>query len=90
MEEMGEFILLSAQAKAEEKGVDVEGVVRKGNVGEEIITLAKDLNADYVVLGQPRGEEGSDVFTHNRLTQFGERIEEESGAKIIMVGAGEV
>ena len=38
MHQMGEFILLTAQSTARERGVTAEGTVRQGNVTEEIIS----------------------------------------------------
>lgn len=89
MHQMGEFILLNAQSAAEAKGVSANCVVRHGNVGDEIIGLSQELSADYVVLGRPRGEHEEDVFTHERLREFSERIERESGARVILAEEGE-
>jgi nucleotide-binding universal stress UspA family protein len=84
MRQMGEFILLTAQAQAEENGARAEGVVRKGQVSEEIINLCHEVSAEYVVLGHPRGKDEVDVFTHERLDQFAQHIEKESGAKPVI------
>jgi nucleotide-binding universal stress UspA family protein len=85
MYQMGNFILLVAQEKALELGVEAEGVIRKGNVGEEIIYLCREIRADYVILGQPKGKEEQDIFTRERLLEFGQQIERESGADVILV-----
>ena len=82
--EMGEFILHSAQEKASQSGVNSEGVVRHGAVQEEIILLAKELEANYVVLGLPQGQKEADIFVIERIKEFGVRIEEESGAKVVL------
>jgi nucleotide-binding universal stress UspA family protein len=84
MRQMGEFILLTAQAQAEEKGVKAECIVRQGQVRDEIINLCHEVSAEYVLLGRPRGQDEVDVFTHERLDQFTQRIEEESGAKVVL------
>jgi nucleotide-binding universal stress UspA family protein len=84
MRQMGEFILLTAKAQAEEKGTQAEGVVRKGQVREEIINLCREISADYLILGHPRGKVEVDVFTHEHLDQFAQHIEEESGAKAVI------
>jgi nucleotide-binding universal stress UspA family protein len=85
MYQMGEFILLMAQTQAENKGVLSEGVIRKGDLGHEIINLSQEINADFVVLGQPRGgEEDQNVFTQDLLSAFGENIERESGVEVII------
>jgi nucleotide-binding universal stress UspA family protein len=85
MQEMGDFILLNAREKAHAKGIDAQGVVRKGNVGEQIIIMCKEVDADYLILGQPRGLENKDVFTHEIINQFRRRIESISGAQIVLV-----
>lgn len=83
--EMGEFILLTAQAKAQAKGIDANGIVHKGNVRDEIVNLCLEMKADYVVLGKPKVQPGKEnVFTEDRLDKFAERIADESGAEIIL------
>lgn len=84
MHEMGEFILCNAQTKAEDEKVHAERVVRHGAVTEEIIALAKEIEADYIILGQPEGADTEDVFTMERLNQFSERLSEESGAQVVI------
>jgi nucleotide-binding universal stress UspA family protein len=84
MRELGEFILLAAQAQAERQGVTAEGVIREGHVvGDEIIGLCREVGADCVVLGRPREAEAEDVFTHEQLDQFGRHIERETGTRVI-------
>ena len=83
MDRMGEFILLVAQEKAKKFGVESEGVVRHGTVREEIIQLAKEIKADYVVLGRPKEKDDVDYFTHDLMDTFAEDIERESGATCV-------
>jgi len=84
MQQMGEFILLAAQSQAEEKGINAQGIVRQGKVSTEIIDLCHEVKAEYVIMGRPRGEADLNVFSHERLDQFTERIQQESGAKAIL------
>ena len=84
MQEMGEFILLTAQAQALDKGANADIVLRHGQVSKEIIELCREVNANYVVLGLPRGNTEADIFTHNRLKQFTQYIEQESHAKVVL------
>ena len=86
LQQMGEFILLSAQAKAESHGVLAEGIVRKGNVREEIVKLCHDLEARYIVLGNPAEDGEENIFTNEHLEFFKQRIEAESGAIVILSG----
>jgi len=83
LREMGEFILLTAQTTAEAQGVTAHGVVREGNVGDEIIGLCHELGADYVVLGRPQTRHEENIFTHDLLQEFSQRIEQETGAKVV-------
>jgi nucleotide-binding universal stress UspA family protein len=89
MRQMGDFILVIAQEKALDLGVAAQGVVRQGAVGEEIIALCREIGADYLFMGQPRGQEGKDVFTQERMHQFIQMIEAESGAQVVIVKGDE-
>jgi nucleotide-binding universal stress UspA family protein len=84
MHQMGEFILLSAQSKAAADNVAAEGVIRQGQVREEIAALCHEVDATYLVIGQPKGQEEGGLFTHEMLQKFIERIEQETGAKVVM------
>ena len=85
MEEMGEFILLSARGWAADQGVSAEGLVRHGVVGEEIVTLCQEVGAEYLVVGRPQLESDEDnVFTHARLQRFADQVKEQTGAEVVM------
>lgn len=84
MHEMGEFILLTAQEAAKAEGVSAKADVRQGDVGEEIVLLAQELGADFIVMGRPLDEQEDDVFSHDRLESFIARLESECGAKVIL------
>ena len=85
MHDMGEFILITAQAKAQAKGVQAEGIVRQGNIREEIVALCLETGADYVVLGKPTTQsEEENVFTREHLDEFAQNLSAESGAEIVI------
>lgn len=84
MSQMGEFILLTAQDAASREGVVADGLIRHGKVGEELIRVCHELEASYLVLGQPRMEHGDTVFTQELLERFIERTEEQTGATVIL------
>lgn len=84
LQNMGDFILLSAQAKAEAQGIHAQGTVRQGHVADEIVGLAVELGASHIVLGRPAGDEEGDVFTEDRLQSFRDRIQTESGAQVVI------
>lgn len=87
LREMGEFILLSAQSQAENQGVLSKGFIRKGQIINEITQLCMEVEANFVILGQPKGLNDKDVFTQERLNAFGQQIEEQSSAKVIFAAA---
>ncbi|RMF39656.1 MAG: universal stress protein, partial [Anaerolineae bacterium] len=86
MREMGEFILLTAQAAAADQGVQAFGNVRHGMVGEQIIALCQEVNARYVVLGAPQRREERNIFDIQRLERFAQRITEQTGARVVIAG----
>ena len=86
MRQMGDFILLAAQERACILGIDAQGIVRQGVVEEEIIAICREVDADYVVLGQPLGrDEEEDTFAQERILEFSQQIEAESGARVVLV-----
>ena len=85
MREMGEFILITAQSKAQSEGVPAEGIVRQGNIREEIISLCLETDARYVVLGKPKIQsEEENVFTKEHLDEFAQNLKMESGVEIVL------
>ena len=86
MHRMGEFILLMAQARAQERGVSTQGVIRDGRVREEITRLCREVGATYVVLGRPKAEEETAFFTAEMLREFIAGMERETGAKVVLPG----
>ena len=89
MHEMGEFILLTAKASASEQGYSAEGIVRHGDVGQEIVDLCHELAADYLVLGHPRHEHEESVFSQEQLHQFVEQAEKRTGARVVLASGGD-
>jgi nucleotide-binding universal stress UspA family protein len=87
MRGMGEFILLRAQAMAEKEGVEAQWTVRQGNVMEEIMAMAKEIQASHIILGKPKHEEQND-FTMEHLQTFVQHLEEQTGAKVVLAEPG--
>ena len=86
LHQMGEFILLAAQATADAAGVAAQRAIRHGDVQHEIAALCHEVGADYLVIGRPRIEGEESHFTQAVLEQFTQRIEEQTGAKVIIAG----
>jgi len=83
--QMGRSVLRTALAWASTQGVTAQGVIRQGNVGNEIASLCRDLGADYLILGRPQAQEEKNVFSDALLAQFIERIEKQTEAKVVPV-----
>ena len=87
MRGMGEFILLRAQTVAEKGGVEAQWTVRQGKVTEEIIAVAKEIQASHIILGKPKHDE-QNVFTMEHLQSFVQHCEEQTGAKVVLAETG--
>ncbi len=87
MEQMGEFILLSVQEKARAQGVETVANVRHGKFLAELTALCHEIEADYVVVGRPRGE-GSLMAGHDLEAVQGQ-IETSTSASVVWAGAAD-
>lgn len=83
MREMGEFILLDAQDKALQQGTTAETVIADGDVIKQIIALAVEKDAHYVVLGTPASENENNLFARNKSQAVAERITAETRAEVV-------
>jgi nucleotide-binding universal stress UspA family protein len=83
LREMGEFICLKAQIEAEREGVQAHVAVREGNVTDEIVALCHEIQAEFVILGQPQGKPTTNIFDQERLQKFSQSLETQTGAKVI-------
>lgn len=84
MAQMGEFILLAAQAKAETQGIKAQGVIKNGHVTEEIVALCHEVSATYLVIGQPQFKNEDNVFTAALHKAFIQHIETQTGAQVVL------
>lgn len=82
--ELGQFILETARLQAEQAGVQSETAVREGNVTEQIVAQSKESHVRYIVLGAPRRERSQNVFAHQGLEDLAERLQADTGAKVIL------
>jgi len=83
LEQMGEFILLTAQTKAQAQDVTANGFVRHGRVREQMVKLCKEVDAAYVVMGKPREGSEKNVFTDDRLQRFVDVLQQETRVEIV-------
>jgi nucleotide-binding universal stress UspA family protein len=85
MRQLGESILSMAQARATAEGVIAQGVIRNGAVGEQIVRLCHELDAEYLVLGRPQPDKEDNVFPKARLDEFIEQLEAQTGATVVLL-----
>jgi hypothetical protein len=81
LRQMGESVLLAAQALANSHGVLARGSGRQGNVEDEIAGACRELGAEYLVLNRPR--EGKDGRSSPISAQFAERLRKQAGTEIV-------
>ncbi|MBC7260257.1 MAG: universal stress protein, partial [Chloroflexi bacterium] len=82
LRQMGEFILLMAQSKAEAQGVPAQIEIRQGDVLEQVFALCQELDASYVVLGRSKGH--GDAISTDHLERFTGRIGLYTKAKVVL------
>ena len=83
MHQMGQAVLSAVENKTSALGIASETMVRQGNVGAEILSLCRDLDADYVILGCPE-DPRENIFTRDSLKRLGQQIEREVGAQVVL------
>jgi nucleotide-binding universal stress UspA family protein len=85
MTRMGEFMLLMAQERAREQGVEAETVVREGKVSQTIQNFLREVDADLLVIGLPRPESGQRVFEAQEIHPFARSVKEATGVEVLVV-----
>jgi nucleotide-binding universal stress UspA family protein len=83
MMEEGEFIMLTAQTRAQEQGLRAHGLVRTGDIREQIYTLCRELDADYVLLGRPSSRGGANELSGGMMEELRQRIERETNSQFL-------
>jgi nucleotide-binding universal stress UspA family protein len=84
MDKMGEFLLAIAQERAAKQGVDAAFVLRHGQLRQELVAAARELDVALVVLGRPAGDES--VFAEEGLREFAAQIEAQTGVEARIIG----
>lgn len=80
---MGEFLLLMAQERAREAGVEASLITREGDVREQIKAAAVEEGVAIVVLGRPAEE--TSRFKLEALRAFAAEIEEETAIPAVIL-----
>jgi len=84
MDKMGEFLLAMAQERAQKQRVAADYVLRHGDMRQELIAAARELDVALVVLGKPTGEKSA--FAMAGLESFAARIKVEAEVETRIIG----
>lgn len=84
LKNMGEFILLMAQAQAAKEGVQAEGIIIEGHLRDELVKLCRQIQADYLVLGRPKQQPTENAFSQDAFLDFVAQIEKEAQVKVVL------
>lgn len=80
LEGMGRFQLARAKKRAATVGIEAEVVVHSGRFRPELVTAAKELCVDLIVLGQPQGQ--TSVFEDETMSAFAAALQAETGIEV--------
>jgi nucleotide-binding universal stress UspA family protein len=80
LEKMGRFQLALAQERAASQGVQAQIAVRRGTLHTELVAVARELEADIIVLGKPLDRQA--IFDQAALLAFATLLERETEAQV--------
>jgi nucleotide-binding universal stress UspA family protein len=83
MDHMGEFLLVMALERTKKKGIKASMLIEHGEFTEELIQIARNSEITTVVLGKP-ADDGS-LFSQEDLEAYAQKIESETGTKVVLV-----
>ncbi|MCZ7574686.1 MAG: universal stress protein [Ardenticatenaceae bacterium] len=84
MEQMGDFILMSAQATRH--GVThVECLIREGDIRKQLRRIARETHANVMVMGRPVRSPGSNVFKPGEFAAFVAELEHIGDLRVVQV-----
>lgn len=81
---MGETLLRIAQKRADEAYLSTDVRIRKGRVRDEITRFVRDVGADLLVVGAPRGTTAN-VFGDDAIERLAEWIEEHAAVSVEII-----
>lgn len=81
---MGETLMRIAQKRADVAHLSTEIRIRRGNVHEEIVRFVKDVEADLLILGAPRGTTAN-VFGDDAIERLADVIRQETAVPVKII-----
>ena len=88
LEEMGEFLLVMAQERARESGVESEAEVRQGEFRQTLETVIREKEISVVVLGS--GSQGTGITTPEYRQGLADTLAKTCGVEVIISAVGEI
>ena len=88
LNEMGEFLLVMAQERAQKAGVKADILVRRGNFREVLKDVVQEYPIETVILGSSTGDTG--VITEEYISEITEEISREYDVDFIILMDGNI
>lgn len=88
LDEMGEFLLVMAQERAQKAGVKADILVRRGNFRKVLKDVVHEYPIETVILGSSSGDTG--VITKEYINEITEEISREHCVEFIILKDGNI
>lgn len=85
LKRLGRALLYIAQARAREQGIAAKAVVRCGPVGQTIKAYLREVSAETLVIGAPRGGTTLQAFDPGQVDLLVEAVKRDMGIEIVVV-----
>jgi len=83
LKRLGRSLLCIAQARAQERGIDAQTMIRSGPVSENIKAALRELDADMLVIGAPQTDATEEAFGSENVHQLAEEIRQAAGVDVV-------
>ena len=88
LEEMGEFLLVMAQERARESGVESEAEVRQGEFRQTLETVIREKEISVVVLGS--GSQGTGITTPEYRQGLADSLAKTCDVEVVISAVGDI
>ena len=85
LKRLGRSLLCIAQARAQQRGIDAQTVVRSGKLTESIEAAIHELDADTLVIGAPGVESQTEAFGSEDVSRLAEAVRQSTGVEVVVV-----
>ena len=85
LKRLGRSLLCMAQARAEERGVEAQTIVRCGPVREHLVAYLRESDADTLVIGAPEKERQIAALDPKNVERLAETVREATGVEVVVV-----